>query len=289
VAELSSFQLETAYTFRPRVSAVLKIAPDHLNRHKTLENYIAAQRKIFANQTPADFLVLNYDDPACRAMEADARCRVVYFSRTEALSEGVYLDGDMVQYRFNGEHGPLLKANDLNILLDNALAGIAIALCAGAPVQVIRETVLNFKAIEHRIEYVKEIKGIKFYNDSKATNTDAAMKALEAMKGPVVLIGGGYDKGEDFSEWIKSFGGRVKYMVVMGATADKIIETLKQYGFTSYMRVNSLRDAVLTAHGQAQRGDCVLLSPACASWDMFDNYEQRGKLFKEYVAELVQY
>jgi len=288
VAEISSFQLETCATFRPKISAVLNITPDHLDRHKTFENYAEVKASIGKNQTAGDFMILNYDDEHCRNIQTNAK--KVYFSRLAQLDEGVFLDGDMIRVRLNGHDENLLDRRGMkivgNIGAENAMAAIAISVCAGIPLDKIKEPVLNFNAVEHRIEYVRELNGVRFYNDSKGTNTDAAIKGLEAMDRPVVLIGGGYDKHGDFGDWVKLFKGKVKNLVVIGETADKIIETCRAYGFERFERANTLKDAVDAAYGRAKAGDCVLLSPACASWDMFDNFEQRGKLFKEFVWKL---
>jgi UDP-N-acetylmuramoylalanine--D-glutamate ligase len=288
VAEISSFQLETIHTFHPKISVVLNITPDHLDRHKTMERYIELKQSIGRFQQPGDYMILNFDDPICRGLKSQAQ--LVYFSRVHSLEKGFYMRGNNIHVRYDGADYDLLNINDMKIFgnhnVENALAGVAAGICAGVPPEKIKNAVLNFKAVEHRIEYVRELNGIKFYNDSKATNTDAAIKALDAMREPIVLIGGGYDKHADFSDWVKLFDGRVKFLVVLGEVADKIIETCKAYNFTNFEKVNSLKDAVDLAYGKAESGDCVLLSPACASWDMFDNYEQRGRLFKDFVNAL---
>ena len=184
----------------------------------------------------------------------------------------------------------LLNADEMNIIgnhsVENALAATAAGICAGVPPELIRDAVLNFKAFEHRIEFVRELNSVRYYNDSKATNIDSAIKGLEAMRWPVILIGGGYDKHADFSDWVKLFEGRVKHLYLLGEVAEKIAETCRACNFTAFERVNSLKDAVDAAYGKAKPGDCVLLSPACASWDMFDDFEQRGRLFKEFVNAL---
>jgi UDP-N-acetylmuramoylalanine--D-glutamate ligase len=212
--------------------------------------------------------------------------RVIYFSVKETLEEGVYLEGETLTARSGLWEGGSVSLSRLNTLNENALAAAAIALCAGASMDNIAEALQNFRGVEHRIEYVAAVNGVSYYNDSKATNTDAAIKGLEAMKSPVVLIGGGYDKQAAFDDWVKTFPGKVKHLIVMGETAHAITETCRAHGFTAYERVNSLRDAVNLAAARASEGDAVLLSPACASWDMFDNFEQRGFLFKQFVNEV---
>ncbi len=293
VAEISSFQLETSHKFNPAACAVLNITPDHLNRHKTLESYIDIKKKIFKNQTKDNYTVLNYDDETTKSMAHDTNGSVVFFSTKTKLEKGVFVDNDdenNIKVCFKNINETIIKANMLQILgkhnLENALAAIALSVCLEVPIEIIRKTLLEFKGVYHRLEFVAEKNGIVFYNDSKATNPDSAIKALEAIDKPIILIGGGYDKGSDFGEWVKLFEGKVKHIVVLGEVSDKIIETLKAYNYFNFDKVNSLKDAVLLAYKKAQSGDCVLLSPACASWGMFDNFEQRGNMFKEFVLEI---
>jgi UDP-N-acetylmuramoylalanine--D-glutamate ligase len=284
VLEVSSFQLETAHNFKPAVAAVLNLTPDHLNRHKTMEHYRALKERVFINQQPGDAAVLNYDDPCCRLMKPPGRA--IFFSEKERLEEGVFLDGNFIRARLDGIDERIIEISETRVLTENALAAAAIALLSGASVTDVSETLKNFKGVEHRIEYVGEYNGVAYYNDSKATNADAAIKGLSAMRRPVVLIGGGYDKQVTFDGWVGMFKGRVKFLVVMGQTAGQIIETCRAFSFEDFDRVNSLRDAVTLAAAHAKPGDCVLLSPACASWDMFDNFEQRGQLFKQFAREI---
>ncbi len=295
VAEISSFQLEKVVDFKPKVSAVLNITPDHLNRHKTLENYISAKMRIFENQDETDFLILNYDDLTCRKMKDSAKCNVLYFAKTDSLeklslSEGVYFDGMSIFVKFGKYDQKVIDISELKILglhnVENAMAAVGISLVGGVPIDIITETLKNFEAVEHRIEYVTTINEVEFYNDSKGTNPDAAIKAIKAMKRPICLIGGGYDKKSDFDEWVKTFEGKVKYLAVIGEVTDKIIYTAEKYGFKNYERADSLEAAVRMCFKNAEKGDCVLLSPACASWDMFESYEQRGKLFKQVAINL---
>lgn len=287
VAEISSFQLETAQTFHPAVSAVLNITPDHLDRHHTMENYAAVKESIGANQTAEDFIILNYDDAATRAMGERAWAKPIYFSRRERLRNGVFSDGVYIYVSEQGEEKPLLPVSELRILgdhnVENAMAAIAMALAFGVPQERVIASVKAFQAVPHRIEFVGTIGGVDYYNDSKGTNTDAAIKGIKAMKKPTCLIGGGYDKDAAYDDWIESFDGRVKLLVLLGATRDKIAACASAHGFTDIVFADSMEEAVRICAEEAQPGDAVLLSPACASWGMFDNYEQRGDVFKKLV------
>lgn len=292
VAEVSSFQLETIMDFRPDVSAILNITPDHLNRHGTMENYIEIKKRITANQTEEDWVILNYDDPVLREFgkQENLKPKVCFFSSTQTLKEGMYLDGDDIVYADKGKTEAVVNVHDLQILgkhnYENVMAATAISIHMGVPMDCIRKAVKEFKAVEHRIEFVLERSGVKYYNDSKGTNPDAAIQAIRAMPGPTVLIAGGYDKQSDYDEWIESFGDKVKYLVLIGQTRDKIAECARRHGFTEIMYAEDMAEAVRVCAAYANSGDSVLLSPACASWGMFDNYEQRGNVFKECVRNL---
>lgn len=288
VAEMSSFQLETVHEFRPEVSAILNITPDHLNRHHTMENYIEAKKRIAMNQGIHDTCVLNYEDDILREMAKELRPKVFFFSSQRELEEGIFLskEGDIV-YRENGYEEVVCNIKDLKLLgthnYENVMAAIAISTHIGVPMKSIRETICRFTSVEHRIEFVEEIDDVAYYNDSKGTNPDAAIKGIEAMIRKTILIGGGYDKGSDYKEWIQAFNGKVKYLILLGATKDAIAKQAKECGFHDIIMVDSLEEAVRVAHDKAEPGDAVLLSPACASWGMFKNYEERGRMFKEYV------
>lgn len=292
VAEVSSFQLETIMDFHPNVSAILNITPDHLNRHGTMENYIEIKKRVTVNQTEGDFVVLNYDDPILREFgeQEDLKPKVVFFSSTQSLDDGMFLDGDMIVYARGGKREDVVNVRDLQLLgrhnFENVMAAAAMSVCVGVPMDSIRRTVKEFKAVEHRIEFVLERAGVRYYNDSKGTNPDAAIQAIRAMPGPTVLIAGGYDKNSAYDEWIDSFGDKVKYMVLIGQTRDKIAECAREHGFTEIMYAEDMAEAVRVCAAYANTGDNVLLSPACASWGMFDNYEQRGDVFKECVRNL---
>ena len=292
VAEISSFQLETVEHFAPKVSAILNITPDHLNRHHTMENYIAAKERITEGQQADQVCVLNYEDPVLRAFgeKLQQRMQVLFFSSARELSTGLYLKGEEIYFASNGDALLVCNVNDLNLLgkhnYENVMAATGIALSYGVPLDKIREVLVRFTAVEHRIEYVTEVDGVKYYNDSKGTNPDAAIQGIRAMNRPTCLIGGGYDKQSEYDEWIRAFDGKVKKLVLIGVTAKKIAATCERLGFKDYVFADSLQEAVDICHATAVNGDAVLLSPACASWDMFDSYEQRGRMFKEMVRNL---
>ena len=289
VAEMSSFQLETIIDFRPRVSAILNFTPDHLNRHHTMEAYVNAKKNIARNQTGEDYCILNYEDPLTREFGQNIRAQVLYFSSQRKLEKGIYLEDGEIIYR-NGKEISVCRVEELNLLgthnYENVMAASAMALVYGVPVDVVRKSVLAFKGVEHRIEYVTEKNGVVYYNDSKGTNPDAAIKGIKAMNRPTVLIGGGYDKDSVYTDWIHSFDGKVKRLILIGATREKIARDALACGFTDYEFAETFEEAVLTAAKAASPGDAVLLSPACASWGMFPNYEVRGEKFKEIVNSL---
>lgn len=292
VIELSSFQLETIDRFRPDISAILNITPDHLNRHHTMDNYISIKKNIALNQDNANLCILNYENNHTKSIGAELKTRVLYFSSERILENGIFLDDDNIVYKENDSITNICNVNELRVLgkhsYENVMVGVGIALELGIPIKQIHEAITSFKAVEHRIEYVDTIDGVSYYNDSKGTNPDASIKAVQAMNSPTILIGGGFDKGLEFDEWVQSFKGKVKCLVLMGETREKIAATARKYGFDNIILVNSLREAVQISAKKAEDGDAVLLSPACASWGMFDNYEQRGRMFKEYVHELHQ-
>lgn len=290
VAEMSSFQLESIVDFRPRVSAILNFTPDHLNRHHTMEAYIEAKENIAKNQTEKDTCVLNYEDDVTKVFGENVKSKVLYFSSQRILEEGIYLENGQIVLAMNGEKTPVCHVDELNILgthnHENAMAAAGMAAAYGVPVDVIRRTLKEFQGVEHRIEYVAEKNGVVYYNDSKGTNPDAAIKGIQAMNRPTVLIGGGYDKDSAYDEWIDSFDGKVKKLVLLGATRDKIAETARAHGFEDIEMADTFEEAFAKCVENAKPGDAVLLSPACASWGMFKNYEERGDKFKELVNNL---
>lgn len=292
VAEISSFQLETIREFAPKGSAILNITPDHLNRHYTMEKYAAVKESITKNQWKVredDYCVLNYDDKVLREFGKTIK-NPVYFSRKEKPSKGAYLDGRIIRYFDGKDDYEVMSVDDMHLFgnhnYENVMAAIAMTIEAGVPLNIIINVIKDFMGVEHRIEYVRDKNGVRYYNDSKGTNPDSSIKALEAMSRPTILIAGGYDKHSEFDEFIEAFDNKVKLMVLLGQTADKIEETAVRHGFTNIIKTDSLEKAVKICAENAVSGDVVLLSPACASWGMFKNYEERGKLFKEYVNSL---
>lgn len=290
VAEISSFQLETIHTFKPDVSAVLNITPDHLNRHYTMECYTNVKMSIAMNQEENQPIILNYEDEILREYAPKLKNKIVWFSSKNKLEEGVYLDGKNIMYAENGEKRVITTTEDTTLVgihnVENIMAAIGISVNMGVPDAVIKEAIKKFKAVAHRIEYVDTIDDVIYYNDSKGTNTDASIKAIQAMTRPTVLIAGGYDKKVTFDEWAKELEGKVKCLVLLGETSNQIADTAKKYGFENIIFTKSLKEAIDECKKNAQQGDAVLLSPACASWDMFDSYEQRGDMFKDYVKKL---
>lgn len=290
VAEISSFQLETIEAFAPKVSAILNITEDHLNRHHTMEEYIRVKELIVKNQKPEDVCVLNYEDPVLREFGKNIVPKTVYFSSEQALDQGIFLDGDKIILRTEQEEILLVKTGDLKLLgrhnYENVMAASAMAYYAGVPVDGIRKSICEFTAVEHRIEYVTEKNGVAYYNDSKGTNPDAAIKGIQAMNRPTWLIGGGYDKGSSYDEWLNSFDGKVRSLVLIGQTKETIRDAAERLGVCPCILCEDLEEAVKVCAENASPGEAVLLSPACASWGQFDNYEQRGDKFKEYVRNL---
>ena len=290
VAEISSFQLETVERFRPQVSAILNITPDHLNRHHTMENYVAAKEAIAVNQTKEQTCVLNYENEYTRAFGDRCPANVVWFSSARRLTDGLYLDGEEICQAAEGRETRMMKIHDMNLVgtcnVENVMAAIAITQAMGVPMETILSVVRQFKAVEHRIEFVATKRGVDYYNDSKGTNPDAAIQGIRAMCKPTVLIGGGYDKQSVYDEWIEAFDGKVKCLVLIGQTREKIADCAKAHGVENIVLADSFEEAFEVCVNQADEGDAVLLSPACASWGMFPNYEVRGKLFKELVNQL---
>ncbi len=287
VAEISSFQLETMLTFRPKVSAILNITPDHLDRHKTMENYADVKKSIAKNQSAEDFCILNYDDAVLRAFGEECKARVIFFSSSQKLENGLYYSDGAIYIARDGESELLVRTDEVNLVgvhnYENIMAAAAITMSFGVPLDIIKETVRRFVAVPHRIEYVTTKKGVKYYNDSKGTNTDAAIKAIDAMPSETVLIAGGYDKKGDYDEWVSRFPDKVRKLVLIGQTSENIAAACEKIGFKDYVFAESLAEAVEICEREAREGDCCLLSPACASWGMFKNYQQRGDMFKELV------
>ena len=290
VAEISSFQLETVEEFAPEVSAILNITEDHLNRHHTMEEYIRVKELIVKNQKPENVCVLNYEDPVLREFGKNIVPKTFYFSSERSLDRGIYLDGDQIILKTEKEEILLVKTGDLKLPgkhnYENVMAASAMAYYAGVPVESIRRSICEFTAVEHRIEYVTEKDGVVYYNDSKGTNPDAAIKGIQAMERPTWLIAGGYDKESCYDEWLNSFNGKVRSLVLIGQTKEKIRDAAERLDACPCILCEELEEAVKICAEKAQPGDAVLLSPACASWGQFENYEQRGDMFKKFVNSL---
>ncbi len=295
VAEISSFQLETTHEFKPAVSAILNITPDHLNRHHTMECYVEMKERIAAKQTKEDTCILNYEDAYTRDFGSRCPGSVQYFSSKEELEEGVFLDGEEIVMAKRDALGNrvkqrLLNIHDMNLVgmcnVENVMAAVLICDAMNVPMEIIIKVIKEFKAVEHRIEFVATKKGVDYYNDSKGTNPDAAIQGIRAMNRPTVLIGGGYDKQSEYDAWIEAFEGKVKALVLIGQTKEKIAACARAHGVENIILADTFEEAFQICVSQSVPGDAVLLSPACASWGMFPNYEERGNRFKELVGKI---
>jgi UDP-N-acetylmuramoylalanine--D-glutamate ligase len=288
VLEVSSFQLETIQTFRAKIAVVLNVTPDHLDRHRTFAAYAEAKARIFENQRGDDFAVLNADDPTCRSLAAATRAQVFWFSRIKEVQQGGYTQNGRILFRDSGGQREIMLLSEIPLKgahnVENVLAAVCVGSIMGCPPEAIRLTIRNFKAVEHRLEYVATIRGVEYYNDSKATNVDATMKAIESFPANIHLILGGKDKGSDYSVLNDLLRQRVKRVYTIGAAAAKIESQILKT--TPIFHAETLDLAVKRAASEAHPGDIVLLAPACASFDQFNNYEQRGRVFKEVVREL---
>jgi UDP-N-acetylmuramoylalanine--D-glutamate ligase len=292
VTEVSSFQLESVKTFHPSVAALLNITEDHLNRHGTMEQYIRMKQRIFENQTADDVAVLNMDDPVLFKMADKLKARVAFFSRTQRVENGADVENGKIVWRWDGMAKAICDADQILIPgphnLENALAATAMASSRGVPAAVIRHTLQSFTGVEHRIEKVRVLDGVTYINDSKGTNVDSTIKAVQSMKAPTVLILGGYDKHTDFTPLCQEIvqHGQISHIVVIGETARQITHTLEMADYMDVTQAYSMEDAIIKARAMAVSGGNVLLSPACASFDMFRDYEQRGEIFKQIVNAL---
>ena len=291
VTEVSSFQLETTKDFRPEVSAILNLTPDHLNRHKTMKAYGDAKARVAVNQSPDQYLIINHDDSAVIELAKQSKATIVPFSRKEALSAGAYLDGEEIVIRdFDGSLHDICSRNDLRIIgdhnVENVLAAAALCYFAGIDEKVIGDAVKAFPGVEHRIEFCGSSDGVDYYNDSKGTNVDAAVIALKALRNNIILIAGGDGKAQDFTDLAEHLSGAVKALVLLGRDGPLIEEAARRAGFEEIYSCGSMEECVRRASEIAQSGDKVLLSPACASWDMYPNYEVRGRHFKQCVKDI---
>jgi len=288
VLEVSSFQLETIVSFKPRIAVILNITPDHLDRHKTFENYVSAKARIFENQHPEDFVILNADDPATAELASRTRAQLFWFSRKQEVEKGAFVRGGNIFFRSGKSEREIMPVSEIPLKgahnLENVLTGVSIGALVGCQPAEIRDAVKNFKAVEHRLEFVAQIAGVDYYNDSKATNVDATIKALESFQANIHLILGGKDKGSDYSLLNDLLRERVKRVYTIGAAAAKIESQIA--GASEIVPSQTLENAVRRASESARPGDIVLLAPACASFDQFENYEHRGRVFKEVVKTL---
>lgn len=287
VIEASSFQLENTVYFKPKVSLITNITPDHINWHGSLENYINAKKKVFKNQGQSEYTVLNYEDETLRKMKDEINSNIIWFSVNQELDNGVFIEEDYIVIKDGQNINKVLPYKELRILgkhnLENALGAVAVSWAMGVKIETIAEVLREFPGVEHRIEYVKTINEMSFYNDSKGTNPDSTIKAIEALDAPIILIAGGYDKGTEFDELILSFNGKIKELILLGGTKDKIKETALKHGFNKIHLVENMNRAVKLAYDLGEEKDNILLSPACASWDMYNNFEERGQDFKDAV------
>jgi len=291
VAELSSFQLETIRDFRPHIAVVLNVTPNHMDRYETFNDYAAAKHRIFMNQTADDFAVLNADDPTVSSWAIGLRSQVTMFSVKQQLDQGVFLRGDELIARTSAGEQAVLRPSEMKLRglhnVENVAAAIAVGLSAGAGIESMRQTVQGFDPVEHRLEFVAELNGVKFYNDSKATSVDATLKALEAFAGEtgnVVLILGGRGKKAPYAPLAQLVRSKVRKLILIGEDAQTIANELGEYA--SFERATDMNDAVKRSFAASAKGDVVLLAPACASFDMYDSFEHRGRVFKEEVLDL---
>lgn len=293
VAEVSSFQLETVQTFHPKISALLNITPDHLNRHETMENYCQAKYQIFINQNEQDFAVINSKDTYYRETKAHVKGQAIEFSLSKIPRKGAYLKDNLLCENIFGIENSLCSVEELPIKgthnVENALAAIAICTAFGLPKETIREGLIHFKGVEHRTEYVTTKRGVDFFNDSKATNPDAAIAGLiglSSLRKPIRLIAGGMDKKISLMDWVQLFNDYVEKVYLIGETKEQIVKDCLEIGYEAFETFQTLEEATLAAYKDSEAGECILLSPGCASWDMFESYEVRGRLFKELVQKL---
>lgn len=287
VIECSSFQLENTSEFKPLVSGISNITPDHLDWHGSMENYTNAKLKVYKNQDEKCYTILNYDDQILRQKANDINSKLLFFSKQLQKEDGVYLDKDKIILKTSDKIESIMPKDEIFLVgshnLENILMAIGLTLSFGIDKEIIRNTIKNFKGVEHRIEFVREVQGVKYYNDSKGTNVDASVCAINAFDHGLFLIAGGYDKKVEFDELFKAFKGKVKKLLLLGQTRDKLKETAEAFNFKDYVLVENMEEALKIASKEAESGDTVLLSPACASWGMYNNFEERGRHFKNIV------
>lgn len=292
IVEASSFQLENTETFRPKAAVITNITPDHLDWHGSLDQYINAKYKIFSNQDSEDYLILNYEDPILRTLEGSVAPKTIWFSSNRILESGIFIEDGWIKSKLLDVQENIIPLYEIGIPgihnIENIMAVVGLSLCLGVKVSIIRKAIKDFKGVPHRIEFVGTINGARYYNDSKGTNPDSSIKALNALNAPVILIAGGYDKGSDFQELLKVFSRKGKALILMGATSKRLGSLAERLDIQKIVYVKDLKAAVNMALQLSEEGDNILLSPACASWDMYKNYEERGDHFRDLVKALME-
>lgn len=287
IAEVSSFQLSGTYEYKPHISVITNITPDHMDYHHTFEKYIEAKFKNVINMDAKDYAILNYDDEIIRGFSNNIKAKKIFFSSETILEEGIFVENNAMVYKSGNNKTFIINTKDIFIPgkhnLENAMAAAGASIALGIDISIINRVLKEFKGVEHRLEFTEEYNNVKFYNDSKGTNPDASIKAVQGINKPIILIAGGYDKQSVYDEFIKSFNNKVKALILLGQTADKIKECAEKNGFTNIYMVKNMDEAVKKSFELSAEGDNVLLSPACASWGMYPNYEVRGRDFKERV------
>lgn len=286
IIEASSFQLESTKEFKPKISLFINISPDHLDWHGNFEDYFKSKKKAFINQNKNDWSILNYDNDLIRDLSKELNSKIIFFSTKEELEEGIYLKENKIYIKFNNKIEKIIDIEEKGIITENLLAAIGVSYAYGLDMSIVEKVIKEFSPLEHRMEFVKNIKGIDFYNDSKGTNPESTIKALQSIKGSKILIAGGYDKGSEFGELIKEVLLETKDLIIMGETKDKIMKEAKKQGFNNTFEVKTMREAVEKAFSLAEVHDKIILSPACASWGMYKNFEERGKDFKKQVKNI---
>ena len=285
LSEISTFQMEGIETFKPYISAILNITPDHLDRHESMDEYIELKKRVFINQDENDYMILNLDDEIAAGFSTEVRGKKVFFSRLKEVENGAFVREDKIIFKNDGREETVCSLKDLKLIgvhnIENTLASVAISGICGISGKIMRDVISEFKGIKHRMELVREIRGIRFINDSKGTNVGATVKSLQSFNEPIILIAGGKDKGSDYLPLKGLIEDRVKFLILIGDAKKKIAKNLN--GFKNRIEADTLENAVKEGYKRAKSGDIVLLSPACASFDMFRDYEDRGEQFKEIV------
>lgn len=288
LSEISTFQMEGSETFKPYISAILNITPDHLDRHESMDEYIELKKRVFINQDENDYMILNLDDEIAAGFSTEVRGKKVFFSRLKEVENGAFVREDKIIFKNDGREETVCSLKDLKLIgvhnIENTLASVAISGICGISGKIMRDVISEFKGIKHRMELVREIRGIRFINDSKGTNVGATVKSLQSFNEPIILIAGGKDKGSDYLPLKGLIEERVKFLILIGDAKKKIAKNLN--GFKNRIEADTLENAVKEGYKRAKSGDIVLLSPACASFDMFRDYEDRGEQFEEIVNRL---